>query len=141
MLLQLKSDAIRVRVHVCNHRRRWTRTGRTSAAVALALLLAVAGGGIGVALTVVTPIRGMALAPAPLGRRLIGPVVCVRLELLALPATPARALTRPLGAVALLGNVAPRLEQAAAGRTPPLSHGSPPGLNTSYQEIRRQSVN
>ena len=47
------------------------------------MLLAVAGGGIGVALTVVTPIRGMALAPAPLGRRLIGPVAgtCRCLEL------------------------------------------------------------
>jgi hypothetical protein len=68
----------------------------------------------------------MALAPALLRRRLIGSVVGVGGELLALPAAPTRALTLGAGAITLMGNMAPRLERASAADTAPLCHGLPP---------------
>ena len=127
-----------VRVHLCKPRRgRSTRARRTPSAVSLALLLTVALSRVGVVLTVAAPVVGVVLAPAPLRRCLVGPVVGIRLELCTLPASPARALTGGLGAVTLLGDIAPRHEQAAAGRTPPLGHGTPPGWGTAYRERRR----
>ena len=97
---------------------------------------AVTRGVLGMALAVAAPVIRMAFAPALLRRGLVSLVIRIGLELLVLPALPACSLTRPLGAVTLLRNIAPRLEQAAAGRTPPLGHGPPPGSETSYQEIR-----
>jgi len=53
--------------------------------VPLTLLFAVALGVRRMGLTVAAPVIGVALAPAPLGRRLVGPVVQILLELLPLP--------------------------------------------------------
>ena len=105
---------------------RWTCRSPASAPVPLALLFPVACGVFGVGLSVATPILRVALTPAFLGRRLIGPVVRILLELLPLPTPAPFTLTRRLRTKRLIRDIPARRKQVFTRGTSFSAHGAPP---------------
>jgi hypothetical protein len=92
----------------------------------VALSGTVAGRILGVGAPILTPVLGVAFAPAPPSLRLVGSVVRILRQLLSLPTSASCALTFRFGTKALLKYISARIEPLTTTRTALLAHGIPP---------------